>query len=331
MGRMVSCRTCGAWGEISPEVNPRGWQCDDCSGAAHRGDASRDELQTPQADRAPPSGRPARPSADIGRDSGAIGSSSTDTLLAGLGTEPESLRRRAESTTIGTASADAVATSKEAPRRGRGPSEQLGRRAADEARRQLEDAVTFARRQADETIERAESLVSRQGPIEAARGAGQFAQDEMHRIGQQVQELAEQKARSAAQHAAEVTQRKLDETEQRLRRVVQRQVPTAHPAEPQRATAEQGSYRLAPEPRRPTPTAGPASGKRCAACGESVSPRALVCPKCGRWLHHRAKSRQELSRSSETMPKGCSSAIAIAVAVVAVILFLRGCVAVMTF
>jgi predicted RNA-binding Zn-ribbon protein involved in translation (DUF1610 family) len=271
MGRIVSCKQCGAWGELLPDADPADWLCAQCAGTA---DGPQESAEQGSA-----SASPAQPSAgagpSIGRDSGAIGAGSLDLSHALLDEQLREMQTAVDSIRVGSVDIEAIqerlaAGSKRVSVHGTDesiPWAPLLSSAADKAGDVVEDVVdqarAFARQQAGEVIDRAEKLVEDKG-LGAVAESGDFARREAVRVANEARRLAARKARDAATKAAKAG-----------RRAVTRSSAPEEPSPPTPAP---------PTVKRAIPKQASAV---CSLCGDRIvlGDHVVSCPDCGEHYH----------------------------------------------
>jgi len=267
MGRVVSCKHCGAWGEVPPDASTAGWLCEKCGGAA--AGASRPGRAAAHAE-----GESSR-GISIGHDSGLIGSSAFGLGAPGLDEQMQQMRDAVSRIKIGTADVDEVSKRLSAAAQSGigaatlgtgaaagaavGIGAGLAARAAQAAKAgtyELADQATeFARAQADKTLADAQQLLEEKG-VKAVPEARDFLRGEVQRIGHEARSAAEQKVHEASERATAAAREALGQARAKVQRVV-----------------------LRPE----TP---PGAGV-CGLCSERIiaGDRVTICPNCGTKYH----------------------------------------------
>jgi hypothetical protein len=242
MGRLVSCRKCGAWTEVDGKQPAQDFVCAKCSAAAaiHGGEPDAPATGMPAApSSAAPAGEPAKPPRRkglvIGSDSGAIGTSALSSG-GGLSQELEELgmRMKAEQASASkTLSQEAkngpAAVEQSGPGSLKGKAVVIGAAAAgaagavaatvgekfkEEGRQTLAQARDAARQlgsqEADQLVSDATEFVKDKG-LSSPRQAGVFVKHEAVKIGQDVRQVAEQQVRQAATKVGQKAHEAIDQ------------------------------------------------------------------------------------------------------------------------
>lgn len=344
MGRMVACRKCGAWGEVAPEAPPGDWLCEACRGG-EPAIAAQPHSEPP----APPShgdsaaprpqGEPATPPAPaghrpqaIGHDSGDIGAASFGAAPDGLKRQVDELRAAVQGITIGTA--DLGEDRHALPETGLDAEHPAA--VPDEV---LPDGVPVLEQDADADVLSPPRL-GPEGRTPHAPRAAKWAVPVPDPVG------SVSGRRRPASGAAPAAKREAMGS-RRCGVCSEAVIPGDRAVTCPRCGAvyHVGCYGLVNHcvseecrrqaAKRPLPPAAGAEaeplplsrppaeriGRRCQVCGAAVSSKALVCPKCGRWLYTgRAHPAQRGDSAQSQSQTGC--AVALMVALLLLFLFL---------
>ncbi len=230
MGRLVSCRKCGAWTEVDGKQPAPDFVCAKCGAAAaiHGGAPAEPAPAAPSGEAAKP---PRRKGLVIGSDSGAIG---TSALSSGGGLSQEleelGLRMKAEQASASkTLSQEAkngpAAVEQSGPGSLKGKAVVIGAAAAgaagavaasvgekfkEEGRQTLAQARQLGRQEAHQVVSDATEFVKEKG-LSSPRQAGVFVKHEAVKIGQDVRQAAEQQVRETATRVGQKAHEAIDQ------------------------------------------------------------------------------------------------------------------------